>query len=95
MEFHYHYIIQDIVGILMTFIGIRMFALSIRMILSGRKSKNTILLLIKYILITLSGVNLIINKFGLKHWIISIILILLVIAIRPKFNAEEETNFRA
>jgi hypothetical protein len=95
MEFHYHYIIQDIVGILMTFIGIRMFTLSIRMILSGRKSKNTILLLIKYILITLSGVNLIINKFGLKHWIISIILILLVIAIRPKFNAEEETNFLA
>jgi hypothetical protein len=95
MEFHYHYIIQDIVGILMAFVGIRMFALSIRMILSGRKSKNTILLLIKYILITLSGVNLIINKFGLKHWIISIILILLVIAIRPKFNAEEETNFLA
>lgn len=89
MEFHYHYIIQDIVGILMAFIGIRMFTLSIRMILSGRKSKNTILLLIKYALITLSGVNLTINKFGLKPWIISMILVLLAIVIRPKLSTKE------
>ncbi|WP_263346084.1 hypothetical protein [Paraclostridium sp. AKS81] len=39
MEFHYYYIIQDIVGVLMAFIGIRMFTLSIRMILSSKKSK--------------------------------------------------------
>lgn len=89
MEFHYHYIIQDIVGVLMAFIGIRMFTLSIRMILSGRKSKNTILLLIKYALITLSGVNLTINKFGLKPWIISMILVLLAIVIRPKLSTKE------
>lgn len=89
MKFHYHYIIQDIVGVLMAFIGIRMFALSIRMILSGRRSKNTILLSIKYALITLSGVNLLINKFGLKPWIISMILVLLAIVIRPKLSTKE------
>ncbi|MDK2563708.1 hypothetical protein QOZ84_09115 [Romboutsia sedimentorum] len=89
MEFHYHYIIQDIVGILMAFIGIRMFTLSIRILLSGRRSKNTILLLIKYALITLSGVNLTINKFGLKPWIISMILVLLAIVIRPKLSTKE------
>ena len=89
MEFHYYYIIQDIVGVLMAFIGIRMFALSIRMILSGRRSKNTILLSIKYALITLSGVNFLINKFGLKTWIISIILVLLAIVITPKANTKD------
>ncbi len=89
MEFYYYYIIQDIVGVLMAFVGIRMFALSIRMILSGRKSKNTILFFIKYALITLSGVNLIINKFGLKPWIISMILVLLVIVIRPKLGTKD------
>ncbi|MDK2586076.1 hypothetical protein QOZ83_09410 [Romboutsia sedimentorum] len=89
MEFHYHYIIQDIVGILMAFIGIRMFTLSIRILLSGRRSKNTIVLLIKYALITLSGVNLTINKFGLKPWIISMILVLLAIAIRPKLSTKD------
>lgn len=74
MEFHYYYIIQDIVGVLMAFIGIRM-------ILSSKKSKNGILISISYALITIAGINLLFNNFGLKPWIVSIILILLSLLI--------------
>lgn len=81
MEFHYYYIIQDIVGVLMAFIGIRMFTLSIRMILSSKKSKNGILISISYALITIAGINLLFNNFGVKPWIVSIILILLSLLI--------------
>lgn len=81
MEFHYYYIIQDIVGVLMAFIGIRMVTLSIRMILSSKKSKNGILISISYALITIAGINLLFNNFGLKPWIVSIILILLSLLI--------------
>ncbi|EQK44890.1 hypothetical protein [Paraclostridium bifermentans] len=81
MEFHYYYIIQDIVGVLMAFIGIRMFTLSIRMILSSKKSKNGILISISYALITIAAINLLFNNFGLKPWIVSIILILLSLLI--------------
>lgn len=84
MEFHYYYLIQDIVAVMVAFIGIRMFALCIRMILSGKSSKNTILITIKYALVTLSGVNLLINQFGLKPWMISIILIFISNIITPK-----------
>lgn len=76
MEFHYYYIIQDIIGVFMAFIGMRMFTLSIKIILSRKKSKNMILLCISYALITFAGINLLLNEFGLKPWIISIILIL-------------------
>lgn len=81
MEFHYYYIIQDIVGVLMAFIGIRMVTLSIRMILSSKKSKNGILISISYALVAIAGVNLLFNNFGLKTWIVSIILILLSLLI--------------
>ncbi|RDY24329.1 hypothetical protein CHF27_002950 [Romboutsia maritimum] len=84
MEFHYYYLIQDIVGVMVGFVGIRMFALCIRMILSGKSSKNTILITIKYALVTISGVNLLINQFGLKPWMISIILIFISNIITPK-----------
>ncbi|HSQ90273.1 hypothetical protein [Romboutsia sp.] len=84
MEFHYYYLIQDIVGVMIGFVGIRLFTLCIRMILSGKNSKNSILLIIKYSLVALSGANLLINEFGLRSWIISIILIFLSNIITPK-----------
>lgn len=81
MEFHYYYIIQDIIGVLMAFVGIRMFTLSTRMILSNKKSKNAVLLSISYILITISGINLLLNRFKLKTWTISIVFIILSLII--------------
>lgn len=84
MEFHYYYLIQDIIGLIVAFIGLRMFMLCFRMILSRKISKNTFLITLKYALVTVSGVNLLINQFGLKPWIISIILIFLSATIKPK-----------
>lgn len=84
MEFHYYYIIQDIIGVLMAFVGLRMLTLSIKMSRVNKKSKNAILLYIKYALITLAGVNFLINTFGLRPWITSIILVIISIVITPK-----------
>ena len=86
MEFHYYYIIQDIIGVLMAFVGIRMLTLIIKMGLNGPKNKNIILIFIKYALVTLAGVNFLISKFGIKPWIVSIILTLLSIVIKPKVS---------
>ncbi len=82
MEFHYYYIIQDIVGVLMSFLGIRLCTLTIRFIISGRRSTNTILVLVKYFLITIAGVNLLMTKFSLKSWIVSIVLLFISIIIQ-------------
>lgn len=84
MEFHYYYLIQDIVGIIATFIGVRMLILCFRYIFSNKISKSILILMLKYTLITLSGINLLINQFGTIHWIISIILIFLSYIITPK-----------
>ncbi len=84
MEFHYYYLIQDIVGIILTFIGIRMLILCFRYIFYNKISKSILILMLKYTLITLSGINLLINQFGTIHWIISIILIFLSYIITPK-----------
>lgn len=84
MEFHYYYLIQDIVGIIATFIGIRMLILCFRYIFYNKISKSILILMLKYTLITLSGINLLINQFGTSHWIISIILIFLSYIITPK-----------
>lgn len=88
MDFHYYYIIQDIIGVLMAIVGLRMLTLSIRMIVSGKKTKSAVLISIKYALITAAGVNFLISTFGLKPWIISIILVLLSIIITPKNNVD-------
>ena len=81
MEFHYYYIIQDIIGVLMAFVGIRMFILSIQMILSMRKLKNAIALSASYALVAVSGINLLFYNFTLKTWARSIAFIILSVAI--------------
>lgn len=81
MEFHYYYIIQDIIGVLMAFIGIRMFVLSIQMILSMRKLKNIIAFSASYALVAVSGINLLFYNFTLKTWARSIVFIILSVVI--------------
>ncbi|MCC3866834.1 hypothetical protein [Terrisporobacter mayombei] len=90
MDFHYYYIIQDIIGILMAFIGIRMFALSIRMILSKKNAKNIIVLSVSYVLIAASGINLLLYNFEIKTWIISIAFVILSLLITKIVNIREK-----
>lgn len=80
MEFHFYYIIQDIVGVMLAFLGIRMFLLCLKMISINKLSKGSIFLLIRYTLMVLAGVNLLLNKFGLRPWVISILLMILALA---------------
>lgn len=81
MEFHYYYVIQDIIGVLMAFVGVRMFMLSIQMILSKKKFKNSVSLSISYALIAASGINLLFYNFEIKTWIRSIAFIILSLLI--------------
>ena len=80
MEFHFYFIIQDIVGVMLAFLGIRMFLLCLKMISINKLSKGSIFLLIRYTLMVLGGVNLLLNKFGLRPWVISILLMILALA---------------
>ncbi|RDY26216.1 hypothetical protein CHL78_014445 [Romboutsia weinsteinii] len=84
MEFHYYYLIQDIIGLIVAFIGVRMVTLCFKMMLSSKMSKNIFLLILKYTLVTASGANILFNHFGLKPWIISIILMFISAIIAPK-----------
>ncbi|MBC5995336.1 hypothetical protein EAI30_07295 [Romboutsia ilealis] len=84
MEFHYYYLIQDIIGLITAFVGIRMLMLCFRFVFYNKISKVTYIFISKYMLITLAGSNLLFNQFGLKPWIISIILIFLSTVITPK-----------
>ena len=90
MEFHYYYIIQDIIGILMAFIGIRMLALSIRMILSKKNTKNIIVLSVSYVLIAASGINLLLYNFEIKTWIRSIAFVILSLLITKIVSIREK-----
>ena len=80
MEFHFYFIIQDIVGVMLAFLGIGMFLLCLKMISINKLSKGSIFLLIRYTLMVLAGVNLLLNKFGLRPWVISILLMILALA---------------
>ncbi len=84
MEFHYYYLIQDFLGVLLCFLGIIMVYLCLKMTFIRNFSKNTMLFLIKYSLFIISGVNLLSNNFGLKPWILSIILMVTSFIITPK-----------
>ncbi|WP_250674171.1 hypothetical protein LZ906_002790 [Paraclostridium ghonii] len=84
MEFHYYYLIQDILGVLLAFLGFRMSLLCIKMISINKLSKNSILILIKYILILCAGLNLLLTRFEVKNWLISILIILVSIIIKSK-----------
>lgn len=84
MKFHYYYLIQDFIGIMLAFVGIRMFLLCLKFIKGDKLTKNGLLLLIKYALFTLSGANLFMNSFGFKPWILSIVLMIISFAVTPK-----------
>lgn len=84
MEFHYYYLIQDFLGVLLCFLGIIMVYLCLKMIFIRSFSKNSMLFLIKYSLFIISGVNLLSNNFELKPWILSMILMITSFIVTPK-----------
>lgn len=89
MEFHYYYLIQDILGVLLAFLGFRMSLLCIKMISINKLSKSSILVLIKYVLILCAGLSLLLTSFEIKNWIISIFIIFISITIKIKDESIE------
>ncbi|CAH2214586.1 Membrane protein [Tepidibacter aestuarii] len=72
MEFHYYYIIQDIIGVLLAFINLRLAYLCFRMIKVKGILKNLLVHLIYYITCFIAGFNLLISPFGLRAWTMSL-----------------------
>ncbi|HGM3508990.1 TPA: hypothetical protein ACKOR7_003600 [Clostridioides difficile] len=89
MKFEYYYLIQDITGILLAFVGLRMSILGFRILSIKGISINTLLILIKYCLFAIAGLNLLISKFGITHWILSFCIILISIIINPKIKVSK------
>jgi phosphatidylserine synthase len=89
MEFHYYYLIQDILGVFLAFLGFRLSLLCIKMISINKLSKSSILVLIKYVLILCSGLSLLLTSFEIKNWIISIFIIFISITIKIKDESIE------
>ena len=89
MNFAYYYLIQDITGILLAFVGLRMSFLGFRILSIKGISINSLLILIKYCLFTIAGLNLLISKFGIIHWILSICMIAISIIINPRIKASK------
>lgn len=71
MEFHYYYIIQDIIGVLLVFINLRLTYLCLRIMKIKGISKNSLVVLFHYVIYFIAGFNLLISDFGLRPWIIS------------------------
>ncbi|HBF0729996.1 TPA: hypothetical protein KNO10_003169 [Clostridioides difficile] len=89
MKFEYYYLIQDIAGILLAFIGLRMSIIGFRILSMKGLSINTLLIVIKYCLFTIAGLNLLISKFGIKHWIWSVCMLIISIIINPRIKVSK------
>ncbi|WMJ77739.1 MULTISPECIES: hypothetical protein [unclassified Sedimentibacter] len=73
----YFLLIQDIVGILIVLLGLKLSILYFLCIIrQGKKSKNIICLMGSVMLI-LSGINLVFFYEGLRTWTISIVLVII------------------
>ncbi|MCC0630342.1 MULTISPECIES: hypothetical protein [unclassified Clostridioides] len=86
MKFEYYYLIQDITGILLAFIGLRMSLIGFRILSMKGISINALLIIMKYCLFTIAGLNLLISKFGIRHWILSVCMLVICIVINPRIK---------
>lgn len=71
MEFHYYYIIQDIIGVFLVFINLRFMYVCLRIIKVRGISRKSLILLIHYVLYCIAGLNFLICDFGLRTWTVS------------------------
>jgi len=77
MEFRSYYLIQDIIGVLLAALALKLLVLFGLKIYSRGLSIKHLLCLIGNIMLLLSGINLAISPWGLRTWTISIILFLI------------------
>ncbi|WFD11104.1 hypothetical protein [Tepidibacter hydrothermalis] len=71
MEFHYYYIIQDIIGVFLVFINLRLAYVCLKIMKVRGISKKSLILLIHYLLYCIAGFNFLISDFGLRTWTVS------------------------
>lgn len=83
MTFHYYYIVQDIIGVLLIFIFGRILLLNIQFLRAMGLDKRRFRLFVYYLLFILSGINLCLGTFNVRVWVISIILFILGVFIKP------------
>lgn len=72
MNFHYYYLIQDIFGILLMFVNLRLILLCLKL-LPKDKSTHMLMLIIHYACYFIAGSILLFSKFEVQTWIYSLI----------------------
>ena len=76
MDFRYYYLIQDIIGVLLAFLALKLLVLfGLKIYRNGLSIKYS-LCFIGNIMLLLAGINFMISPWGIKTWVISVILCL-------------------
>jgi len=81
MEFHYYYLIQDIVGVFLIFVNVRIALTCTQLIFKNGVSLSAIMVLTHYVLLIAAGFCLVLNVFGLIAWAMSMLLISLSVGL--------------
>ncbi|OGD16491.1 hypothetical protein A2V47_03460 [Candidatus Atribacteria bacterium RBG_19FT_COMBO_35_14] len=77
MDFHYYYLVQDIIGVLLAFLALKMLILfGLKIYRHGLSIKYS-LCLIGNIMLLWAGINFMISPWGVRTWTISFMLSLI------------------
>lgn len=77
MDFEYYFIIQDVVGVLIGLLGLKLSIIYSMLIFRKEASSKNILCLIGNIMLIISGAILVVSDFNLQAWLVSIMFIML------------------
>lgn len=85
-KFHYYYLIQDILGVFISFFSFRIFINYLKLCISKGINKERFYYILIYILYFFCGLNLLIFKWSLKTWFTSIFVFTVVFQINKLLN---------
>lgn len=77
MEFHYYYIVQDVLGLLMAFLYSRMIFLSLKLSIKRKITLPTIAISMLYLALMILGVILVVSPWSLQLTLLAIGLIVM------------------
>lgn len=74
MEFHYYYLLQDIIGVLLGALSFKMIILYLLHIKNKGPSKHSVLCVLGNVMMLMSGTSLVASQFGIRAWIAGAVL---------------------
>lgn len=92
MEFHYYFLIQELIGALLVFINFRLAITCLRLMIRNGIKISSLALLLHYVLLIIAGVWLLLNEFAISTWRVSLgfIAVALVIIMMLKMRHKDK-----